>query len=300
MRRRTSRRAALAAIAVLATGACRSERSPVAALEAQPQTVRLPFPEYAEVEIALEPSAPLPEGAGEPLVFLHLLDEPGSVLRTFDHAFPGPWTVGRETRYRVKVHQSAFAEPLDPGTYTLTAGLYDRDLGRYALATRGEEVARLEYRVGQVVVPALDERTPHARFSENWLPAEPGADRQILARRTLRAGGPGTIQIGPLVGPGRLHLALEIPPGGADVRLELDDGESEPKVRVASSCGGEQAELSGAGGHDLELAVPEAITPWICDLTIVPNFRRLSGENVEATSVRLAILAWRPVSPEEP
>jgi hypothetical protein len=292
-------RRALLGILAGALAACRGERAPVAALEAFPQHVRLPFPQYAEVEIAVEPLVALPAGAGEPLVFLHLVDEPGSVLRTFDHRLPGPWTVGREVRYRVKLHQSALAEPLDPGRYLLTAGIYDRELGRYPLATGAREIARMEYQVAEVAVPAADERTPHARFSDNWLPAVPGADRQILARRTLRAGGAGTIQIGPLVGPGKLYLSLEIPSGGAEARLELDAGASEPRVRVGSSCGGEQAELAGAGPHPLELAVPEAVTPWICDLEISPNFRRLTGENVEATSVRLEVLAWRPVGADE-
>lgn len=289
-----ARRAAMPLLCLLALAAgCRSRPRTMAQLESHPAHLRLGYPEFAEVELAFEPLAELPEGAGAPIVFLHLIEEPDTVLRTFDHRLPERWRVGEEIRYRVRVHQSALAEPLEAGSYTLVVGLYDRDLGRYALATGDEEVGRLEYKVGTVEVPAADEATPHVRFSENWLPTEPGSDRQVLARRTLRAGGAGTLQIGPLAGAGRIFLSLEIPGGEAgSARLELAPGETQARVRVSSNCAGEQAEFSGPGRHDLDLTVTEEPARTTCEIEIAPNFQRISSERTEATSVRLDLLAW--------
>jgi len=180
-------------------------------------------------------------------------------------------------------------------------GLYDRELGRYALATADPEVGRFEYKTGVIEVPAPDEATPRVRFSENWLPTEPGGDRQVLARRTLSAGGDGTLQIGPLRGPGRLFLALEIPGGAAgSARLGLAPGETQARVRVAASCAGEQAEFSGAGRHDLDLTIAAEPTPVTCEVVISPNFQLVSSERAEATSVRLELLSWAKTLDDAP
>ena len=297
----TRRAAALVVLLVAAAAGCRSQTRPVARLESHPAHLRLGYPEFAEVEIAFAPVAALPQGASAPIVFLHLIEAPDTVLRTFDHPLPGHWQVGGEIRYKVRVHQSALAEPLEPGTYTLVVGLYDRDLGRYALETADEELGRLEYVVGTVEVPAADQATPHVRFSENWLPAEPGSDRQVLARRTLSGGAPGTLQFGPLAGAGRIFLALEIPSGEAgSARLELAPGETQAKVRVSSPCAGEQAEFSGPGRHDLDLTIGEEPARAACEIEIAPNFQVISSERTEATSVRLELLAWAKSTDEAP
>lgn len=295
-------RAALVALCLLAAAAgCRREARPVARLESHPAHLRLPYPEFAEVELAFSPIATLPEGAGEPIVFLHLIEPPDTVVRTFDHRLPERWRESGEIRYRVRVHQSALAEPIEPGEYRLVVGLYDRDLGRYALETRDEEVGRYEYEVGVVEVPAADEKTPHVRFSENWLPPEPGSDRQVLARRTLRGGAPGTLQIGPLPGAGRVFLGLVIPGSEAgSARLELAAGETQATVRVSSPCTGEQAELSGPGRHDLDLTVTDEPARAACEIEIAPNFQLVTSERAEATSVRLELLAWARQVDEAP
>ena len=288
------------AVALLAAG-CRREARAVARLESHPAHLVLGYPEFAEVELAIQPLAALPEGTGAPIVFLHLVEAPDTVVRTFDHPLPQRWRVGEEIRYRVRVHQSALAEPLEPGEYTLVVGLYDRELGRYALATADAEVGRFEYKVGVVEVPAADQATPHVRFSENWLPTEPGADRQVLARRTLSASGDGTLQIGPLQGPGRLVLGLEIPGGATgSARLELAPGETQVRVRVSASCTDQQAEFSGAGRHDLDLTLHAEPTPVTCEVVISPNFQLISSERAEATSVRLELVSWAKTVDDTP
>lgn len=300
MRRRTGSIAIALAVLGLAVAGCRESRAPVAGFEARPARLELPWPELREIELAFEPILQLPPGGEPPVVFVHLLDEPGSVVRTFDHPLPGDWKPGTPLRYTVRLHQSALAEPLPAGEYMLSAGLYRPGDDRFALRTAAEEVAPQEYRIATVEVPAPAERMPHARFSETWRTAEPGADRQILARRTLAGGATGTIQFGPVEGAGRLHLLLRVPEGnGAHERLEVLDGGPQPKIRIGSTCGGGQPELAGTGRFDVDLDLPAAAGPRICEITIATNFQVTSPERPEADSVRLEVLAWAPTADEE-
>lgn len=284
------RELAVGLVVLVFAAACRAPSPAIARLDARPAHLRLGFAEATEVELAFEPLAPLPRGVVSPTVFLHLLDESGLVVRTFDHPLPASWREGEEIRYRARIHQSALAEPLEPGIYTLTAGLYERDSGRFPLESLGGEVARDEYRIAIVEVPALATAMPHARFSEGWRPTEAGIDRQVVARRKLGGAGPSSIQFGPLEGPGKILLTIVIPGGGGPQRLELRPDAELAKVMIASSCGGE-IEVTGTGGHDLEIDVP-AGGPSTCALEVRANFVVRSGESAEATSARLELLAW--------
>ncbi len=299
----SGRRAPLLLAGALALGTliagCRPTEPEVATFEAAPAYLELAFPQMREIELRLEPLTPLPAGADDgetPIVFVHLLDEPGSVVRTFDHPLPAPWTPGRPIVWSVRIHQSALGEPLEPGEYLLTAGVHRGDR-RFALRTASERVARLEYRIATVHVPAEAEggRVPLARFSGDWLPPEAGVDRQILARRALAAGAVGTLQFGPVERTGRILLGLVIPESaGPAARLEVLDGAGQPKVRIGSTCGGGQPEIAGTGRFDVELEVAPAAGARICEITIAPNFRFTSSESAQATSVRLEVLAWEP------
>lgn len=279
----------------LASGACRKATSPVADVDVHPSQLRLAWPEYREIDLAVRPLAALPGGATRPTVFLHLLDEPGSVVRTFDHPLPEDWKPGKKIEYRVPIYQSALAEPLASGRYLLSIGIYDASGRRFALRTGGREIARREYQIATVEVPPAAENGPQARFSETWMPPEAGTDRQVLVRRTLRGGAPGTIQFGPVNGPGRILIGLLVPwSSTSEARLELASGASQPKVRVTSSCASEQAEVSGSGEFDLDLSVPPDAAHVTCELNVDPNFKLTTAGRAESTSVRLELLAWSP------
>lgn len=290
---RSAHRFPIAAALVLVAGvaACRAPSPAVARLESEPSHLRLGYGEAAEIELAFEPVAALPRGVQAPIVFLHLLDESGIVVRTFDHPLPGSWRPDEEIRYRTRIHQSALAEPLEPGIYTLTAGLYDRSGERFPLQALGGEVARNEYRAAIVEVPALVTATPRARFSDGWRPTEAGGDRQVVARRKLGGAGPASIRFGPVEGPGLLLLGLVVPGSGGTQRLELGPEAEMAKVHLSSSCSGEEVEVSGPGWHDLELDIP-AGAPATCEIEIRTNFLVRSGESAETTSARLELLAW--------
>ena len=124
----------------LAVTACGSAGEPVAEIAVAPAELELQLGAFVELSLRIIPLVDLEPGV-VPQVFLHLIDEPGSVLRTFDHALPAGFLSGREIAYRVRVHQSAVAEPLAPGLYTLTAGLHDGKGGRFRLRSARPEVA---------------------------------------------------------------------------------------------------------------------------------------------------------------
>lgn len=281
------------AVGALAFGGCKASKAPVARLETTPTELRLAWPESREIEIAIVPTGDLPAGVDRPIVFVHLLDEPGSVVRTFDHELRGAWKPGKEIRYRQRIFQSALASPLPPGRYLLSIGLYDQALGRFALESRGVEVAKQEYQVATVEVPATSASGPEARFSGAWLAPEATADRQVVASRKLRGGGPGTIGFGPLAGPGTIHLGLVVPgASGTGTHLEVADGGVGPKVKVSSSCGGQQSEVSGSGRFELEVDVPATSPPASCELVVEPNFVVTLSDSRETVSVRLDELSF--------
>jgi len=288
------KRLALAALVLVAGLACDADRRPVGSLAAAPGTILLPWPEFAEVALEVEPLAALPEEVRAPKLFVHLIDETGAVVRTFDQAIGEPWREGRAIRTRIRVLQSALAEPLPAGDYDLTVGLYDPESGRFPLDSELELRGRFEYLAATVRVPAVGREAPQARFSPDWLPAEAGGDRQVVVRRTLRGDAVGRIQLGPLAGPATVALALFVPNEiGIGSRLEIVDGGSQPKLRLVSSCGAEELELSGTGRFDADFRIPAGFGPAVCDVTVEPNFRLTTSDRAETTSVRLESVAWR-------
>ena len=287
---------------VLAFTACRRAGEPVAELAVAPAELELQLGAFVELSLRIIPLVDLEPGV-VPQVFLHLVDEPGSVLRTFDHVLPAGFLPGREIAYRVRVHQSAVAEPLAPGLYTLTAGLHDGKGGRFRLRSASPEVAKLEYPVASVRVPEPSPSLPGVRFSPSWLPVEPGRDRQIVARRPLAGAGPGTFQIGPLQGPGEILLRLGLPTGGSG-RIERLSEETTSKIRLRSSCGDFQAELPGepepnGSGVEVLIPVPTTPAPVDCDIRIEPNFLVRNGNQSEERSISIEVLAWRSGVPDE-
>lgn len=299
----TRRRAggmALGVMVLLGAGACKPTPAPVARLEVRPAQLELAWPRYAELEFELEPTAALPPGVERPILFVHLLDEPGSVVRTFDHELPAAWKPGVTIRYRRRLFQSALASPIPAGRYLLSVGLYDLERGRFALAAAGPEVAKLEYQVATVDVPATTAGGPEARFSGEWLTPEATPDRQVVGARRLRGGASGRIGFGPLAGPGTIHLGFTVPGSGGGTRLDVTGDDRQPIVKVNSTCGGAQTELSGTGRFDIDLAVPAGAAEVSCEIAIEPNFVVRMGESSEATSVRLEELSWRPGDVAEP
>lgn len=296
---RTCRAAAsLAAAACLlaAAAGCRSQAPPVAELAVSPASLELAYSEFADVELIFKPSVAREDLGVAPTVFVHLLDGPGNVLRTFDHPLPAAWKPGETLRYPLRLLQSALGEPLPEGNYTLSLGVYDADdRRRFALATRGEEIDRQEYAVAAVRVPAPTGSLPRFEFSSAWLPAQAGADQQLVASRWL-GEVEGALRVTGLAPGSRLHLVLRVP-GGTDPGMHyerLPDAQG-PVLQMRSNCSPEELVLTGVGPHGVELEVPASGGDGTCDLRLAANFL-LAGERAAVRySVRLEALAWQRV-----
>ena len=287
--------AALAAAGLLVAGGlgvagCRGAARPVATLRIEPAELALPYSGFVTLRATFTPKVERRELGEQPIVFVHLLDEPGSVVRTFDHPLPSGWEKGHELAYEIRLYQSALAEPLPARTYMLSIGLLGAKGARCALDAHGEEVDRGEYAVAQVSVPTPGASLPRFRFSDSWLPAEGGGNRQILARRWLSASE-GTLVAGDLAGPGRLWLELLVPGDGPRGRLVLDTGASEPAVSLTSTCAPEKSLLTGSGSHRVELEVATR-GPAECEVRFATNFRLVSESSPLRPTLALENLAW--------
>ena len=269
--------------------ACAPAPEPVGHLEVFPQQLELGFSEFARVELHWSPTRELAELEGTLRVFVHLLDEDGDVLRTFDHPFPEEWRPGAEIRYEIELYQSALGDPVEPGSYDLIAGLYDDLDHRWALHVKGRERGRLGYKVATVEVPVEQGLVPMLYFSEAWLDLEPGSDQQVLARRWLSEGG--IIRITEVPGPGTFRFVIEIPGGGErEGGLVLDEGWNEPTVEVDGDCTDSPVTISGEGRHVFLLHLPGAGPE--CAVTFEPRFRRVRDEVDQRRALVLENVAW--------
>lgn len=278
-----------AAAALLALGSC-GEDAPVASLEVSPAAIRLPHGHLRPLTLAWTPAEELYGREGEPLVFVHLIERPGRVLRTFDHSFPERWHPGTPVRYDLPIRQSALAPPLPPGRYRLTVGLYQAGGGRWPLETAGEEVDGREYAVAEVEVPA-EVAGPEFGFAGPWLPVEAGSDLQVLARRWL--AGDGVLRVGPIAGAGSLWLLLRIPEGtGSGEELVLESGAAEPGVTLTGSCSGVEMAITGRGPHEVRMPMRADAGP--CEVRFDANFHLRVAGSPHLRTVALEGLAWAP------
>ncbi len=252
-------------LGVLACG--EEEETPVARVDVTPRQLRLGFPEVQTLQLAWTPSAELEGLSSQPMVFIHLLDGKKKLVRTFDHPFPQKWRAGVPVRYDAKMFQSQLAPPLSPGAYTVTVGLYEGKR-RWALSGLGERVDRDEYVAAQVTVPS-ETTAPKLVFSPQWLPAEPGGDRQVLVRRWLNSRG--AIRLQGVRAPGTLWMVLRIPqPDAGRERLELEGAANLPGV-IVGACSGFEMSVSGPGTYEVE--VPVDVTPnGACRVGINANY----------------------------
>lgn len=179
------------AVAVVAPfAACAPAPEPVGRLTAEPVRVDLPYPRFADLQLRFEPTAPLEGLVGEANVFVHVLEEPGNVIRTFDHPLPETWTPGEPIEYSIPLYQSALGPPLQPGVYPVSVGIYDGEGSRWPLITDGAEVDSGEYAVAELTVPEAAGEEPMFYFSAAWGPIE-GGYRRPDPRAASPAGAGG-------------------------------------------------------------------------------------------------------------
>lgn len=280
---------------LLAVGAMAScGRGPVGEMAVSASELELRYPARVELTVSWTPWHAL-SGLQPPLnVFVHLRDDDGAILRTFDHPFPGEWEPGRAVQYPLSLYQSALGTGLAPGRYELTVGLYDPAGRRWPLSTAAPEVARQEYRVATVSVPPANPRGRPFEFSKAWGEAERDEDVQLLGRRWLQRGG--NLRLAGGAGKGVVWMRLHIPAGTAPGnRLELAEPDGQQAVRVATDCGAGEQYLSGPGTHEIALAVepPQgAGSEAGCAIQFEPNFHVVDLETRTRRVLRLDVLTW--------
>ncbi len=260
--------ALMAALTIACGGPGSTGRAQVA-----PAQLTLGYGQSQPLRLTFQPLFELDKVHGTPTVFVHLLHPTEKLVRTFDHALPGPWVPGQQQSYEIDLYQSVLAEALPAGSYRLSIGLYDDEYGyRWVLDTGGEELGRREYIVGGVEVPEHGNH-PRFAFSGGWGPAETMPGRQVLARRCLAA--PATLEVSDAPGDGSVRLLLDVPPppSGGDTAL-----------RLGSDCGTEAQDL-GAGRQWLDFPVTGENVQKGCRILFQPT--------AGAESPCLEVLAWR-------
>lgn len=271
---------------VVVLSACAPADPPVAELSITPQAIEMRYPQFVPVTLAWT----IKGTAGEPRVFLHLIDREGEVVRTFDHDFPRPFKPGADVVYSVPLSESALVPALPDGQYTLTAGLYDAEGNRFPLAA-GEEVSPLEYRIATVTAVSTGE-SPKFFFSPAWLPVEGGTDLQVLARRWL--GDDGVLRLSEIPGPGNLRLGVGIPQASGPQELVLGEGEGGPSVTIETTCSEYVTEVSGSGSHYIEVPISGVGEEAACDVSFATNYYLLSRDNMSRRTLALEELSWSP------
>jgi hypothetical protein len=185
------------------------------------------------------------------------------------------------------------APPLAPGKYQVTLGLYGKKGTRWPLSGLGEAVGRDEYKAFEVQVPNSD---PHPRFafSPNWMDAEPGGDRQVLARRWLV--GRGSIRLVDQHAPGTVWMIVQIPTTKqTDYRMVLDPGAGAPSVMISGNCGCPETSITGPGLHEVELSLDAPPPGDFCHFLLSASFslEPLTPAG-KKRSASLENIAWEP------
>lgn len=288
-------------LGVCLLSSCARQEAAVGELAVSDATLTLPYPERSDLTLSWSPHRRL-SGLVPPLrVFVHLRGTKGEVLRTFDHLFPEPWEPGGVVQYDLALFQSALGPPLPPGTYDLTIGLYDGADRRWALDTSGEMVAHDEYRVATVEVPLAVGPLPRFMADDSWDPIEPGSGAQILGRRWLTRSGHLTLD--GIRTAGAVWMRLSVAQAAGDTRqLLMDPAADQQTVRISTSCGPGGEFLTGAGRHEVRLAIEapaDAEAPWNCDIRFDANFQVVDLETLKRRVLQLEVLAWTPGSEPE-
>jgi hypothetical protein len=276
-----SRLAGLAALllsaAVLAGCGGRGNSEPAGRVSTPSGTVKLLYPQSVPIAVTWEPARPLDRRHGRVVAFVHLVrtgERGNEVLRTFDHALPKPWIPGEAQTDEIDLYQSALAEPLAPGRYVLSIGLYDESSGyRWPLAT-GPEIAKREYRLADVEVGGTDPTAPKLESSGGWQPVEALQTKQVLSRR-------------PFMGVSRVSLESQAP-GWVRMLVSLPQTGGPDSVHVSPSCAPDAGQTVAAGK-----------SRWIF-VDVAPGPCRIDFEPSPPTGPKspvapsLDVLSWRP------
>ena len=277
------------AAASLAVACGSGPEPPVAKLESGVDSVPLAYASSARLGVEWTPLRDLEPGV-TPFLFVHLLDSAGNLHRAYDRSIsPDLTRIGDD----IEIWQSALADPLPPGSYRLTAGLYDSASGRrWRLETRGREVDEGEYEIAAVEVASAEPETPDLAFVGDWLAPEEGG-LVNPGRRWMGKGG--SIRLPSTVGWSELALTVSMIALPAEAhRPVFEDETTTPRLRIENGCdGGSQTRLEGYGVRSLSLRLD---APEGCLIRLEPNFVMLDVVDFTRRSVGLESAFFRPAA----
>lgn len=243
---------------------CTGGKEPIASVRVTPTTLVLRHGQCAPLKFDWKPVLPLEKRDGTPRVFVHLLDGPHQLVRTFDHPLPFQWTPGRAESYEIDLCHSAIAPPLAAGAHVLKIGIYDDMIGyRWPLSVSGVETGNRSYQVAGVSVPASGGSVPRFAFDGGWQPPETAGDKQIVARRPFRSGAtlaltgisePGILKL--IVRPSAQSGALTIESCGSPPMTFTEPRPHSVDIPITAATGGTcqlRFTLTGTGTATLEM-----------------------------------------------
>jgi len=292
---RTSAAPTLALLLFLGFAGCGTPRQPpIAELRSStPPSLLLPWPTFEELELSIRPLRGL-QSSSAVIVFAHLIDGNGLIVRTFDHPVPAEWSVEAELRDRFPVFQSALAPPLPAGDYELVVGLYEVGGEKLPVKSALRSVRRNQYLLAQVSIPETVVDASLIAFEGAWSEPEQGRDRQLVAAIDAIAGSDGRLHLSGDAAGKDLLLALALPgPTVPGSQVELLGEDNLPEVAIDRICTGSRRLVSGPGLHIEILPAPVAPGAFDCSIGFSSNFSVRPWNSTRARTFRLGAVAIR-------
>ncbi len=276
------------ALGLLAAG-CSRGGAPLASLKLSTTEIQLPYGALVVVAMRMECLRELP--AGPMVLFTHLLDAEGKIVRTFDRPFSVARVQGCVVTTPLTLWQSALSAPLPAGRYRLRVGLSSARRGRIPLAVEGVVGHRRGYEVAQVVVPELSEPWPRLVLDGTWKAPASAEDRQLPGQRWLESDG--DIVVKGIRHEQTLRLSvrlLEAEENG--LKLVLQEGETQPAFTLEANCDAGRGRFVGAVDHDLRVRLTPSGETNECRLHLAPNFTLIDPRTLERTTLGLERATW--------
>ncbi len=279
----------LPALAILLLAGCRGSDPPLASLKLSTSEIPLPYGALVVVPMRMDCLQQLPEGPM--ILFTHLLDQEGAIVRTFDRPYSVARVKGCVVTTPITLWQSALSAPLPAGTYRLRVGLLSEEKGRIPLAIEGIRGHHRAYEVAQVVVPELSEPLPKLAFAGSWKESASAEDRQLPGQRWLENDGDLLVQGLDRQRSLRMSVRLlEAEEHG--LHIVLEESESEPAFTIIADCNSGSGRFFGAENHDLRVRLLPATYPADCRIHFAPNFTLIDPETLVRTTLGLERVTW--------
>ncbi len=285
----TVRLSAWLVLALLFLAGCWGGERPQVSLEVPTTEIPLPYGALVVVPMSMRCLEQLPEG---PMTFfIHLLNEAGEIVRTFDRPFSVARVKGCLITTPITLWQSALSEPLPAGRYPLRIGVVDESRRRLVLAIDGVQGHRGAYKVAEVVVPEPSSDLPSLSFVGSWKQPAAAEERQLPGNRWLE--GKGELWVHGLSEQRSLRMSVRLLDAEEhDLRVVFAEGQRRPNFTIIAGCNSGRGKFGGALSHDLRVSLLPTSFPADCPVRFEPNFTLIDPKTLERGTLGLERLTW--------